>query len=176
MSQDQKDESDLRVAVTPASTLKHGTLPIRRRAAAEFHLGWIYYQGLGVPQDYAEAMRRYRKAAAQDHIGAQFHLGWMYHHGEGVAHDYAKAMRWYRKAAKQGNSPAQFVLGLMYYHGLGVPHDFVQAHMWFNLAAAQGNEDALENCDNLAGEMSSADVAKAQRMAREWPEQHSKAE
>ena len=48
--------------------------------------------------------------------------------------------------------------------------------MWFNLAAAQGNEDALENCDNLAMEMSSADVARAQRMAREWLEQHGKAE
>ena len=147
-----------------------------RRASAEFDLGWMYYHGLGVPQDYAEAMWRYLMAAEQDHIGAQFQLGWMHHHGEGVVHDYAKAMRWYRKAAKQGNSPAQFILGLMYYHGLGVPHDSVQAHMWFNLAAAQGNEDALENRDNLAGEMTPADVTKAQQMAREWLAKHGKAE
>ena len=34
-------------------------------AAAQAALGVIYHYGQGVPQDYAEAVRWYRKAAAQ---------------------------------------------------------------------------------------------------------------
>ena len=40
-------------------------------------------KGQGVPQDYAEAVRWYRKAADQGHAGAQFNLGVMYDKAEG---------------------------------------------------------------------------------------------
>ena len=58
--------------------------------------------GRGVAQDYAEAMRWYRKAADQGNAVAQYNLGGLYENGRGVAQDYAEAMRWYRKAADQG--------------------------------------------------------------------------
>lgn len=44
----------------------------------------------------------------------------------------------------------------------------VTAHKWFNLAAMKGNEDARTYRQQLTFEMSSAEVAKAQREAREW--------
>ena len=34
-------------------------------ARAQYSLGFMYYNGRGVPQDYAEAMKWYRKAADQ---------------------------------------------------------------------------------------------------------------
>lgn len=37
----------------------------RRLAEAQFNLGIMYHNGLGVPQDYAQAVAWYRKAAAQ---------------------------------------------------------------------------------------------------------------
>ncbi len=77
-------------------------------------------------------------------------------------------MKWYRKAAEQGNADAQTTLGVMYANGEGVPEDFIQAHMWFNLAAAQGNELGRENRDIVAERMTPAQVAEAQRLAREW--------
>ena len=56
--------------------------------------------------------------------------------------------------------------------GEGVPQDYVQAHMWFNLAAAQGNVVGRKNRDIVAKKMTSADISKAQAMAREWLEKH----
>ena len=58
--------------------------------------------GQGVPQDYAEAVKWYRKAADQGYAAAQTNLGLMYAHGQGVPQDYVEAVKWYRKAADQG--------------------------------------------------------------------------
>lgn len=46
--------------------------------------------------------------------------------------------------------------------------DRVAAHMWFNLAAARGNRDAIARRQEMAAEMTAAEVAEAQRQAREW--------
>ena len=59
-------------------------------------------------------------------------------------------------------------LGHMYNEGSGVPQDYVSAHMWFNLAAARGNEKARDDRNNLAKRMTPDQIAKAQRMAREF--------
>jgi uncharacterized protein len=59
-------------------------------------------QGLGVAQNYAEAVRWYRAAAEQGLGQAQVNLGVMYRQGLGVAQDNAEALRWYRAAAEQG--------------------------------------------------------------------------
>jgi TPR repeat protein len=40
--------------------------------------------GLGVPQDYTEATKWYRKAAEQGDAKAQYNLGYMYNDGCGV--------------------------------------------------------------------------------------------
>jgi Sel1 repeat len=72
----------------------------------------MYYQGKGVPRDYPEAVRWYRKAADQGYAKAQYDLGNMYSQGKGVPQDYAEAARWYRKAADQGDTRAQRILGL----------------------------------------------------------------
>ena len=96
----------------------------------------------------------------------------MYNFGEGVPQDYEQAVAWYRKAADQGNAGAQFCLGLMYENGQGVAQDYVRAHMWFNLAASGSSEPArsfsVKERANIEGVMTPAQIAEAQRMAREW--------
>lgn len=63
---------------------------------------------------------------------------------------------------------ALFELGLRYSTGKDCPVDFVTAHKWFNLAALRGNASAREYRKELAEEMSKAEVAEAQKLAREW--------
>lgn len=58
--------------------------------------------------------------------------------------------------------------GLRYSTGAGVPFDLVQAHKWFNLAALKGVEAAKRCRKELADQMTRAQIAKAQREAREW--------
>lgn len=40
-------------------------------AAAQYHLGMMYYDGEGVPQDFTEAARWFGKAGEQGHAKAQ---------------------------------------------------------------------------------------------------------
>ncbi len=56
----------------------------------------------------------------------------------------------------------------MYYGGEGVPQDDVQALMWFNLAGAQGHANAAKARDLLVLLMTPAQIAEAQKLAREW--------
>ena len=92
----------------------------------------------------------------------------MYDDGQGVPQDYAEAVKWYRLAAEQGLPRAQLSLGVMYFEGHGVPLDYVRAHMWFNLSAAQGMSLAPKNRDIVAKRMTPAQIAEAQKLAREW--------
>jgi TPR repeat protein len=62
----------------------------------------MYYTGQDIPQDYAQAVQWYRKAAEQGLAQAQYNLGFMYDKGRGVRQDDAQAVAWYRKAAEQG--------------------------------------------------------------------------
>jgi uncharacterized protein len=136
-------------------------------------LGQMYRQGTGAPQDYAAAMSWYQKAADQGNASAQFNLGFMHFNGLGVPSDYAAAMSWYRRAADQGNTAAQLDLGVMYLQGKGAPQDHVSAYMWFNLAAAAVPAVEFPNVaaayrDEVAAKMTPAQIAEAQRLAREW--------
>ena len=50
--------------------------------------------------------------------------------------------------------------------------DLVAAHKWFNLAAIKGRADALAFRREIAAQMSDADIAAAQRAARDWMTTH----
>ena len=134
---------------------------------AQFILGSMHENGQGVPQDYKQAVKWYTKAAEQGMAEAQYILGAMYEDGQGVPQDYKQAVKWYAKAAEQGDADAQSNLGGMYANGQGVPQDNVSAHMWFNLAAVDEYEDASKNRDIIAKRMTTADISKAQSLARE---------
>ena len=118
--------------------------------------------------DYPAALKEWRPLAEQGNAYAQFNLGFMHGNGEGVAQDDAEAVEWYRRAAEQGLVVAQHNLGLMYAKGEGVLQDYVQAHKWFNLAAIRGSDEARDNRDFVAEEMTRDQIAQAQRLAREW--------
>ena len=142
-------------------------------AGAQASIGFLYLNGEGVPQDYAEAVKWFRLAAEQGNAGAQNSLGVMYERGRGVPLDDAEAVNWYRKAAEQGDATAQSNLAVMYTHGRGVQTDDVQAHKWFNLATSRlplgdARTKGLQNRDLIAAFMTPAQIAGAQKLAREW--------
>ena len=81
-------------------------------------------------QDYAEAVKWYRKAANQGDAAAQLNLGNCYYKGQGVRQDYAEAVKLYREAANQGRKEAIDVLIHCYENGIGVEQDVQQAQVW----------------------------------------------
>ena len=118
-------------------------------ASAQYKFGDMYYYGRGVGQDFAEAVRWYRKVAEQGHAHGQYNLGFMYYYGRGVGKDFAEAVRWYRKAAEQGYAGGQNNLGFMYEKGRGVGQDFAEAVRWYRKAAEQGYARARRNLKRL---------------------------
>jgi TPR repeat protein len=73
-------------------------------ADAQFNLGVMYYQGLGVEQDLKEAVKWFQKTANQGNANAQHNLGVMYANGKGVEQNYVTAYAWESIAATNGDN------------------------------------------------------------------------
>ena len=141
-------------------------------AFAQWLLGLMYDNGLGVPQDAKEAVKWFRKAAEQGYAPAQYNLGVRYSNGQGVLKDYKEAVKWIRKAAEQGFAEAQNNLGVRYYKGQGVLKDDVNAYAWFNVGSANGSDKASKNRDLIAKEMTPEQIAEAQELSKVWFEEY----
>ena len=63
-------------------------------------------------------------------------------------------------------------LAFMHAEGDGVRQDYVAAHMWLSLAAARAlaahRATVVEEQEALAEQMTSDQIAEAERLAREW--------
>ncbi len=90
--------------------------------------------------------------------------------------DYATALQEFKRLAERGSAIAQKMLGVMYGKGQGVPQDYVRAHMWFDLAASHlppghpRRDLVIKDREAVAALMTPAQIAEAQRLAREWME------
>ena len=141
-------------------------------AQAQSDLGNMYFEGRGVPQNYAEGVKWYRLAAEQGNANAQDNLGVCYATGRGVFQNFSEAVKWFTMAAEQGSANAQYNLGFAYERGDGVPQNYKTAYIWFALSAANSTDelhnDVTERRDHVAKKLSSAQLKEAQQAAREW--------
>ena len=81
--------------------------------------------------------------------------------------DYTTALNIFNELAAQGDSSAQYNLGMMYAFGQGVDQNNAYAHMWWGCAAMSGDSDAASYRNFLAKDMSSEDIQKSNKLARE---------
>jgi TPR repeat protein len=86
-------------------TNNKGTTPVD-----QLILGDAFHDGNGVPEDHAEAVRLWRKAADAGLVEAR----WRVDGGDGVPQDYSEAARWFRKAADAGYASGQQTLAAHY--------------------------------------------------------------
>ena len=82
-------------------------LAVQGDPTAQYELGRLYHQGLGVSQNYVEAAHWYRQSAKQGNADAQYSLGNMFLMGEGVDQNDDSARAWYELAADQGHVAAR---------------------------------------------------------------------
>jgi hypothetical protein len=131
---------------------------------AQFNLGLLYENGLGIDRDGAEAARWYRLAAEQNDRTAQAYLGEMYAQGLGVERDDIEALRWYKTAAERGHAPSQYNVGLFFATGRGVAPSDVQAAAWITVAHENG-APKTDLLDTLKRHMSPSHLEEAKRLA-----------
>jgi uncharacterized protein len=112
---------------------------------AEYNIGMMYDNGLGVPRDYQKAIEIWLKAAKNGSVPAQYALGVMYRQGRGVPQDNKEAARWWLKASESGLVFAQYNLGWAYAEGSGVPQNYKEAAKWYLKAADAGDARAMNS-------------------------------
>jgi len=118
---------------------------------AQKSLGYKYYYGVGLSQDYAKAIYWYRASASHGYPVAFYNLGICYQQGTGVNKSYFEAFKWFLLAAEKGYADAQYQVGV-YYKGnmIGVRGNLSESFKWFDKAAQQGNtkaQKAIEEFD-----------------------------
>jgi TPR repeat protein len=128
-----------------ANTTGYVTEFERRLRAANFGdteeqvtLGVMYYHGSGVDRDDVQALKWFRRAAAEGSAAARNNLGLMYLQGRGVPKDWAEGLRLIKGAAEKGYVPAQGNLGLAYWQGVGIGKNRTEAVHWLRRAAKRG--------------------------------------
>jgi hypothetical protein len=132
-------------------------------ADAQLILGFMYYHGEGVLENYKTAAKWSTLAAEQGNAQAQFFLAVMFLKGEGVLENHKTAYRWAKLAAAQKHADAQMVLG----HLALLDWDTIHAYMWLSLAIYNGadKDEASESKDAIKELMTPTDVDMAQQMA-----------
>lgn len=110
---------------------------------AQFNIGLLYANGLGVEQSYVRAREWYRKAGLQGNVEAQYNLGLMYAEGKGVFRNFVDAASWWGRSSLKEHAPSQYNLGILYAYGYGVAKDVSQAITLWEQAAEGGYRKAV---------------------------------
>lgn len=93
------------------STLKSARIGVPE---AQYEVGLMYANGIGVERDFEQALVWIRQAADKGLAVAQYLLATRYAGGVGIDRDDYQAVLWYLKAAEQGHAKALFRLGKLY--------------------------------------------------------------
>ena len=88
----------------------------------QYQLGDMYYDGIGVTQDYTQAFKWYEQAA-KNRYRSTVDGSW-----------------------SKGSERAQYLIALMYYKGLGVNKDKAMAKEWLEVSC---DNDYQASCDYL---------------------------
>lgn len=78
-------------------------------------LGYMYYHGMLVKQDYKESIK-WNMAASEKNMHAQFALGVIHFNGQGTPKNIDKSLYWFERAKKSGHPDAdQAIAGIKRY-------------------------------------------------------------
>ena len=131
---------------------------------AQYRLGQMFAEGVGVPKDDRVALHWFRQAAEQGSVEARYELALLYSVGRGVPKDHARAAHWYGLLAEDGHLTAQYLLARRYEQGAGGAQDLARAVHWYERAAGQGHLRAQVKL----GEMYSRGGAIEEDLVRAW--------
>jgi TPR repeat protein len=134
---------------------------------AQFALGVIYLNGLGVDPDPERAGRSFRLSAEQGLISAQLELAKLYREGIGVPQDFAEMTLWYGKAALSGDVGAQLFLADAYAYGIGIERDAVRAYAWYSIAELYWGDMIAAAKTSVGQDLDDDQIAKAKSLAAE---------
>ena len=96
-------------------------------AKAMAYIGYIYFAGLGFPQDDAKAFEWFERAAEKGDPDAIANMARMYAHGWGVKKDMERAYALMVRVEEEDNFASQMVASEFYENGFGTEVDLHKA-------------------------------------------------
>ena len=109
---------------------------------AQFNMGRMYDEGVGVVENDIVAVSWYKRAAASDFAPAMVQYALALIDGKGTVIDYVEGYAVMLRAADAGDAEAQFQMGKFYRDGVVVAPDYYEAVRWYQAAAAQNHARA----------------------------------
>ncbi len=138
---------------------------------SEFRLGLFYWHGIGVGQNYLEALHWVTIAALSGHEKAIAARKLMLPSVD--ASNLPKTLDWARqrlqKAAEAGNNSDLVALSKSYSVDYGF-ENIVEEYYWASLSVAAGDSALLKHRDELTKKIAVQDAAKAQDRMTAWLE------
>jgi TPR repeat protein len=134
----------------------------------------LYYSlgFIGCCPNQQKAMYWTMRLAALGNLQAEVELVRAYSRGEVVQRDDKQAVHWALLAAEQDSTEAFLFLGYATKQGAGTERNLVEAYKWFSIAAAHTKAaegaEAVRQRDEIARQLTAAQLRQAQRMALEW--------
>ncbi len=116
---------------------------------AQYDIGWLFDNGLGVKENKREAVKWFKRAASKNNVSAIYRLGLCYYFANGVGMDRREALKLFRKAAKDNHAGAICMIGDYYYEGCLVEENKEEALKYYEKAAELGDEMAKESLDKI---------------------------
>lgn len=122
-------------------------------AKAQYNIGLLYMNGLGVEPNGVYARELFRAAARQGLVDAQYNLGLIFYEGISTFRRPNEAYQWWSMSAAQGHAPSQYNLGVLYLQGSGTGQssDPAKTLKFWEAAAAQGYPEAIESLIRVYG-------------------------
>jgi TPR repeat protein len=175
-----------------ARGLLEQALASEEHTLGQYHLGLLYWRGLGGKRDVAAAVAQFERAAASAHAGAQTAYGIALRSGIGATKDDEKARALFLSAAAAGDCNAMVQLATMsepqaarrtmlraaelghapamlHLSDMLIRDDPVESLSWLYAAVARSGDDAArKRAARLAHEMSAAEIDAAQKAGRAY--------
>lgn len=140
----------------------------KENAVAQYRLGTLYEEGIGVRKNVNEARRWYERATTNGNARAMHNLAVLYTEGAFGEPDFKEAFKWFERSASYGVKDSQFNLGILYVRGLGVEASLPQAYKWFDIVAKGGDLDAAEKRDEVAKALKADQLEAIQKESAAW--------
>lgn len=134
---------------------------------AQMALAQTYEGGYHVPQDYAEAAKWYQRAAERGSVDAQREISFFYWMGKGVPKDLVRAHMWANLWVLGEQSRHQDQIDAIN-AGPGTPKEKEEVIQILRGSRPELIQVAIETRSAIEREMTQAQIAEAQRLAREW--------
>ena len=123
-------------------------------AKANYNLGIMYREGLGVEKDDVQSLTHFIEAAESGHMLGNYAVGLAFLTGQGSDIEAEAAIYYFTEAALLGHAISPIEIGNLYFQGTLIEKDLVSAHFWWSLAHDRNAPGASKNLGILMTKMS----------------------